>query len=327
MSKFVTGKDLEEAIYEIIWNADEHLLIVSPYIKLGEYFKKLFNHHENNPKLQITLVFGKNEGEVSKSLNKDDFEFFKKFPNISIVYVPNLHAKYYANDDKGIITSINLYDASFQNNIEFGVFNESKLISIATSADQSAWNYSWDFIENSDVVFVRRPYYDKKTVLGFGYSKNYVKSIVHVDETEYFYGRSFNRSYKKRKLNEFDDEYYIGAGNEPMPTREEVVKETSAKKRYESRDKRESYPSNTQTTYQSQNYNKPAYQQSSGGSCIRCGTNIQYNPSAPYCKLCYNTWAQFGNPEYQESHCHGCGKQERTSMLYPECNKCYRSNK
>ena len=31
-NKFITGKELEEAIYDIIWKAEEKLLIVSPYI-------------------------------------------------------------------------------------------------------------------------------------------------------------------------------------------------------------------------------------------------------------------------------------------------------
>ena len=34
MSKFITGKELEDAVYNIIWDAQDTLLIVSPYIKL-----------------------------------------------------------------------------------------------------------------------------------------------------------------------------------------------------------------------------------------------------------------------------------------------------
>jgi len=34
----------------------------------------------------------------------DDFDFFKQFQNVQISYVENLHAKYYANDYKSIIT-------------------------------------------------------------------------------------------------------------------------------------------------------------------------------------------------------------------------------
>src|SRR5688572_17042033 len=120
MAKFITGEELEKAVYDIIWDATETLMIVSPFIKLDDYFKRLFDKHINNPKIHFIIVFGKNEGEVSKSLSNSDFDYFKKFLNISVIYVPHLHAKYYGNESKGVITSINLHDYSFKNNIEFG---------------------------------------------------------------------------------------------------------------------------------------------------------------------------------------------------------------
>ena len=43
MAKFITGENLENAVYEIIWEAESNLLIVSPFIKLDDYFKRLFD--------------------------------------------------------------------------------------------------------------------------------------------------------------------------------------------------------------------------------------------------------------------------------------------
>ena len=65
MAKFITGKELEKAVYDIIWDAEHKLLIVSPFIKLDDYFKTLFDKHVNNPKIHFILVFGKNVGSVS----------------------------------------------------------------------------------------------------------------------------------------------------------------------------------------------------------------------------------------------------------------------
>ena len=73
MSKFITGKELEDAVYDIIWDAERTLLIVSPYIKLDDYFKDLFKKHIDNYKLQILLIFGKNEKKVHKSLEQRRF--------------------------------------------------------------------------------------------------------------------------------------------------------------------------------------------------------------------------------------------------------------
>lgn len=163
MNKFITGENLENAVYEIIWEAKKNLLIVSPFIKLDDYFKRLFDNHINNPKLHILIVFGKNETEKNKSLSNEDFNYFKKFLNISIVYIPNLHAKYYGNEKKGVITSINLYDYSFKNNIEFGVYSELNLLSkYRKNADNEAWQTCYNLAEKSEAIFIKRPVYEKK---------------------------------------------------------------------------------------------------------------------------------------------------------------------
>ena len=86
MGKFVTGKELEDTVYNIIWDAKNILLIVSPYIKLDSYFKKLFDNHQNNPSLRLLLVFGKNEKDVRRSMNNEDFDYFKNSP-ISVLYM------------------------------------------------------------------------------------------------------------------------------------------------------------------------------------------------------------------------------------------------
>jgi hypothetical protein len=41
MAKFITGKDLENAVEKIIWDVESQLLIVSPFIKLDDHFKKI----------------------------------------------------------------------------------------------------------------------------------------------------------------------------------------------------------------------------------------------------------------------------------------------
>jgi hypothetical protein len=86
MTKFITGKDLEKVIYDIIWEAEGTLLIVSPYIRLDDYFKKLFDKHLYNPKVHLLIVFGKNERAVSRSLSKDDFDYFKMF----LIFMQNI---------------------------------------------------------------------------------------------------------------------------------------------------------------------------------------------------------------------------------------------
>ena len=70
-------------------------------------------------------MFGKNEQDPSKSMKLEELDFFKEFSNIEIKYEKRLHAKYYANDYSAILTSMNLYSHSQDNNIEAGVIGLS----------------------------------------------------------------------------------------------------------------------------------------------------------------------------------------------------------
>lgn len=284
MAKFITGQDLEKAVYDIIWEAQETLLIVSPFIKLDDYFKKLFDKHLNNPKLHFLIVFGKNEKEVSRSLSKSDFEYFKKLLNVSIVYVPNLHAKYYGNETKGVITSINLYDYSFKNNIEFGVYSEVSILnSFTTSTDKDAWQTCHQIAEQNEAVFIKRPVYEKK-LLSVLLGKNYIKSDILLDVTDKFYSQ-YNLSKNKNLIKtilDFPDELELGSQSQQRPTREET-------------------------------------EIINMGFCIRSGDKIPYSLKKPYSEKSYRSWAQFGNMDYPEKFCHKTGQvsKGRTSMRNP----------
>ena len=280
MSKFIIGKELENAIYDIIWDAKDLLLIVSPFIKLDEYFKKLFDKHANNPKIHIIVVFGKNKGIIEKSLSKLDFDYFKKFLNISIVYVPNLHGKYYGNEHKGIITSINLYDYSFKKNLEFGVYSEVSLIDrFTTSTDQEAWATCMEIAENSRAIFIKRPVYDKG-ILSSIVGKNYIKSDILHDITNSFYNNLPSKSFMKIK--DFQNELILGANTSIRPQKEEIFETIE-------------------------------------GYCIRTGKRIPFNPKKPFCEKAYQSWAQYKNPKYPEKFCHKTGKPSNglTSLSKP----------
>lgn len=284
MSKFLTGNKLGEAIYDIIWDAERTLLIVSPFIKLDDYFKELFDKHKNNPKIHLILVFGKNENDIKRSMSKSDFDYFNKFLNVSIIYVPNLHAKYYGNENKGIITSINLYDYSFKNNIEFGVYSEQSILNhFKTSADNEAWNECIEIAENNEVVFIKRPIYQNKKIL-INLGKDYIKSDILFDSTEKFYGCGKNTSNSDKRLNDFPDELELGASGSQRPERTEKTKKQEI------------------------------------GYCIRSGIEIPYNPKQPMTKMSWKIWNEYGNSDFPETYCHKTGRKSngKTSMRNPE---------
>lgn len=295
MAQFLTGIKLEEAVLDLIYNARKRLLIVSPFIKLDEYFrKKVFDKLSGNSELEIIIVFGKNENQVIRSFNRDDFEYFKKFPNISIVYVPNLHAKYYANERESIITSLNLYDTSFKQNIEFGVKSESNLFN-TEKIDADAWNKSMEILEMNNVVFVRKPNYRKKLI-----GKNYIGSTTLHDATQELIEKG---SVSEKKYFDFNDLENLNLlKNEPRITREEYEKERS-----KSVQKEEIITENTKE------------QATLKGYCIRTGVEIPFDIEKPMSIQAYKLWSKYGNENYPEKFCHFSGEPSygETSLSKP----------
>lgn len=203
MAKFITGKELITAIDSIIWDAEDTLVIVSPFVKLDDHFKKLFNKHKDTYDLQIIVVFGKNDGNTARSMSKADFDFFTSFNNVSIIHESNQHAKYYGNEMKGVVTSINLYDHSFQNNIEFGVLLESQLLGgiFSTSADMNAWNEARTIADNGEVVFIKRP-----VVKSSFLNSKAVGARVLYDNTDSFFTPGARKKNVTDRLGDFPDE-------------------------------------------------------------------------------------------------------------------------
>lgn len=68
-------------------------------------------------------------------------------------------------------------------------------------------------------------------------------------------------------------------------------------------------------TFTSTKENNSKKHKSGKGYCIRYEEKIAYNPDRPYCKSCFNSWSEWENYDYVENVCHGCGKDENTSMM------------
>lgn len=184
MAEFLYGDNLNAALIEIIELAKEHLLIISPFIKLHGRVEYALKSQKDNDQLKITIVFGKNEDDRSKSITKKDFIFLKDFPNIVMRYEPRLHAKYYANDGSGLLSSMNLYDYSQNNNIEFGIFTIQSFTNKITGRglDNDAFYYFQEIALKSETQFERVPKYQD------GSDKTYIHSETIVDELSKVFG-------------------------------------------------------------------------------------------------------------------------------------------
>jgi hypothetical protein len=299
MTKFLTGRKLEEKLTDIIWEAKQHVVIMSPFIKLDEHVKSIFDKIKASHEVYLILLFGKNEGYKQKSFNKSDFEYFKEFKNIAILYHKDLHAKHYCNEKGALITSLNLYDYSMVNNIEYGVYFTKNILNPAEKLFDETFEFTDELIfEKSDLVFLKRPQYKKKML---GLSKTYQDSAILYDISESFFK---GRKYEEKKLNDFDYEKFSDLDRvyDVKPKRKDLNKgdKSSDEKRNDSN--------------------------SHKGFCIRCKTKIKYDTERPYCWDCYSVWAQFENPFYEENVCHSCSKPVGVTMDKPVCYGCYKKD-
>lgn len=204
MAEFLDTQNLKIAIKELFRNAETHITIISPYIKLDDKIKSMLSGQISNPKFKIKVMFGKNEENKSRSVKHEDIEFFKQFQNVKILYLENLHAKYYANEVHSIITSMNLHTYSRENNVEVGVLFKplkgagyiqsiSKSLTKDYNADEEAFNYFYEMIDEAELIFHKLTAKKKKLI---SLKKEYEEPIIEKDITEKF----FNEFSKKVDL-------------------------------------------------------------------------------------------------------------------------------
>jgi hypothetical protein len=301
MASLLQGSNLNAALENIIIEAESYIVFMCPYFKLHEKLKDCLKHKKNNPDIQIIVIFGKNENDPSKSLNKDDFEFLKSFPKVTIAYEKRLHAKYFANEKSGLVTSINLHSYSLDNNIEVGVEFKTKnvlkaftdkalnpltsLVSDTENIAAESERFFQDIFENADKVFEKLPKYESKYM---GLTKKYVGSEILKDDSSKFFNQVNNPFEKQSFKSAFG------------------TNENERTNSYNNSSSSNQWKNNSQKT----------------GFCIRTREAISFDPSKPLSKEAYYVWAEFSNPDYSERYCHSCGKEWRTTVRRPLCNAC-----
>jgi len=129
MAKFLDASKTNAMIIDIIKNAEEFLFLVSPYIKLTTQYKN-YLQGLSSKNLDLFLIY-----RSDRKLDLDDEKFLLGNRMIKVSSCENLHAKCYFNEQRGIITSLNLYEHSQVNNWEMGVlFDKNDDVSLYESA-------------------------------------------------------------------------------------------------------------------------------------------------------------------------------------------------
>ena len=114
MAKFLNTSATNYFLEELIKNARDRLILVSPYLKLNDRIKELLAD-KNRLKIDVRIVYGKSE------LQPAEISWLRELTYVRTSYCKNLHAKCYLNEELCIITSLNLYEFSQVNNNEMGI--------------------------------------------------------------------------------------------------------------------------------------------------------------------------------------------------------------
>jgi len=114
MAKFLNTSATNYYLEELIKDAKDRLILISPFLKLNDRMKELLAD-KNRLKIDVRIVYGKSE------LQPEEINRLKELTYIRTSFCKNLHAKCYLNEELCIVTSLNLYEFSQVNNNEMGV--------------------------------------------------------------------------------------------------------------------------------------------------------------------------------------------------------------
>jgi hypothetical protein len=110
--KILNTKETADAILELIKTSKIRCFIISPYI---DFKRRYTTAILENKDCEFVMIYGKNV------LKYEAESFALNSKNIHLAYCDNLHAKIYLNEKDCIISSMNLYKFSENNNHEISV--------------------------------------------------------------------------------------------------------------------------------------------------------------------------------------------------------------
>lgn len=114
MAKFLNTSATNYFLEEMIKEAKDRLILISPFLRLNDRVKELLAD-KNRLKIDVRIVYGKSE------LQPEEIGWLNALSYVRTSFCRNLHAKCYLNEELCIVTSLNLYEFSQVNNNEMGV--------------------------------------------------------------------------------------------------------------------------------------------------------------------------------------------------------------
>ncbi len=114
MPEFLTTTGISYRLEEIIKGAKDRLVLISPFLRINPRLKELLED-QNRFKTDVRVIYGKSE------LRPEENNWLASMTSIRTSFCKDLHAKCYLNESEALLTSMNLYEYSQQNNYEMGM--------------------------------------------------------------------------------------------------------------------------------------------------------------------------------------------------------------
>jgi len=114
MAKFLDTFGISNEIAQLIKGAKDKLYLISPYLQIDERFKQMLED-KDRMKLDVRIIYRENKLQLQEN------NWLKSLKYVRTSLCKNLHAKCYLNENEAIVTSMNLYKFSQENNEEMGI--------------------------------------------------------------------------------------------------------------------------------------------------------------------------------------------------------------
>lgn len=110
MAEFLDTQGVSAGLSQTIKNANERLVIISPYLQVSHHIQQLLA----DTNVPVSLV-------CRQEQLKESDRWIENLPSVKVYFHKDLHAKCYLNEEQAILTSMNLYQFSQENNLEMGL--------------------------------------------------------------------------------------------------------------------------------------------------------------------------------------------------------------
>ena len=136
MAELCTRKRCVSEIEDIVKGAKEKIVLVSPYIKADEDIVERLKRKIEE--VEVVIIYGKDKDQPqAKSL--------LEARGVTKIFVKDLHSKCYLNENKALVTSMNLYEYSQNNNEEMGVL-------VTRKADEELYEDVIELVEHWESI-------------------------------------------------------------------------------------------------------------------------------------------------------------------------------